>query len=64
MCSGHNADDVLEWTDFIGNSESYTNSEMLEFIHPFNSDLPYTYDTFSFSYCYDYYSKTQLSFYD
>lgn len=53
VCYGHAEDDVLEFTNFVGNDETYTNSEMFEFIHPFSDDLPYTYDTLSYSYCTD-----------
>jgi hypothetical protein len=51
ICSGHNADDVLEFSNFLGEEETYTNQEFYNFIHPWNNDLPYTYDTWDFDYC-------------
>jgi len=62
ICPGHNADDVLEWQNITGKGETYTNSEMYDFINPWNDDLPYTYDTFSFDYCYEYYDDAALKF--
>mmetsp|Transcript_19693 Transcript_19693/g.17875 ORF Transcript_19693/g.17875 Transcript_19693/m.17875 type:complete len:530 (+) Transcript_19693:381-1970(+) len=50
-CWGHNADDVLEWSNFINNNEIYSNKDFYDFIHPWNEKLPYVYDTYSFSYC-------------
>jgi hypothetical protein len=63
ICPGHNEDDTLEWTDFIGDNETYTNIGMFDFLDPYNDDLPYTYDTFSFDYCKDY-GYDGLAFYD
>lgn len=54
ICPGHNENDVLEWEDFLGTGDTYTNAELYTFIHPFNEDLPYAYDDFSYDYCYDY----------
>jgi len=51
ICSGHNDDDVLEFSNFLGEEESYTNQEFYDFIHPWTNDLPYTYDTWDFDYC-------------
>ena len=51
-CYGHGEDDILEFSGFI-DDDTYTNSEFLEFIHPWNEDLLYTYDTFDFDYCAD-----------
>jgi hypothetical protein len=51
ICSGHNADDVLEFSNFLGEEETYTNQEFYDFIHPWTNDLPYTYDTWDFDYC-------------
>lgn len=56
VCSGHGRNDVLEWSNFTGAGETYTNWEMYEFINPWNDDLPYTYDAFDFDYCDDYWS--------
>lgn len=53
VCEGHQADDVLPFTNLVGESESYTNSAMYDFIHPWNEDLPYVYDTYDFDYCMD-----------
>jgi hypothetical protein len=36
---------------------------MFDFLDPYNDDLPYTYDTFSFDYCKDY-GYDGLAFYD
>jgi hypothetical protein len=51
ICDGHNADDVLEFSNFMNNGETYTNQQFFDFIHPWNDDLPYIYDEFSFDYC-------------
>ena len=51
ICDGHNEDDLLEFSNFMGKSETYTNKEMYAFISPDNDELPYTYDTFEFSFC-------------
>jgi hypothetical protein len=51
ICDGHNADDLIEFGDFLGLGETYTNQGFYEFIHPWNEDLPYLYDEFSFDYC-------------
>jgi hypothetical protein len=41
----------LEFSDFLGKNETYTNREMWEFMHPWNTQLPYVYDTFDYQYC-------------
>lgn len=51
ICYGHNEDDLLEFTNFLGNGETYTNREFMAFIDPENDDLPYVYDTYAFSFC-------------
>ena len=51
ICEGHNAGDTINFTNFLGQNEAYTNSAFLSFTHPWNDDLPYTYDTFDFDYC-------------
>ena len=53
ICEGHNAADLINFTDFMGQGESYTNQAFLSFTHPWNDDLPYIYDTFDFDYCAD-----------
>ena len=53
ICEGHNAGDTINFGDFQGKGEKYTNAEFMSFIHPWNDDLPYTYDTFDFDYCAD-----------
>lgn len=50
-CSGHNEDDIMEFRNFQNKGESYTNAEMYAFIHPWNDDLPYVYDTLEYDYC-------------
>ncbi len=51
FCTGHNENDALEFTDLLGKGETYTNREMYELIHPWNSELPYVYDSLDFDYC-------------
>jgi hypothetical protein len=50
-CDGHQADYTLEFGNFLGNGDSYTNVEFYDFIHPLNAELPYIYDTYEFDYC-------------
>jgi len=50
-CPGHAADDLLPFKNFLGNGETYTNAEFLEFISPSNPTLPYLYDDFDYSFC-------------
>jgi len=52
-CEGHNEDDTLEFSNFLGNGDTYTNADFYTFTHPWNEDLPYVYDTYSFDYCTD-----------
>lgn len=52
-CPGHNENDLLEFTDFLNKGETYTNKQFYDFIHPWNEELPYTYDTFDYDYCVD-----------
>lgn len=52
-CWGHASNDTLEFTNFLGNGETYTNLEFLKFINPLNDSLPYLYDTYTFDYCSD-----------
>ena len=54
ICDGHNEDDVLEFTNFLNQDETYTNREFYTFIHPNNIDLPYVYDDYEFDYCAEY----------
>ena len=51
VCPGHNADDIVFYSDFLNNGESYTNQEFYDFMHPNNADLPYVYDSYDFDYC-------------
>jgi hypothetical protein len=53
VCTGHNANDLLEFSGFLNDGDSYTNQEFYDFIHPWTNDLPYTYDTWDFDYCAD-----------
>jgi hypothetical protein len=52
ICTGHNEYD-LDFSNFLGQDETYTNKDFYDFLHPWNDDLPYTYDTFRFDYCDD-----------
>ena len=51
VCSGHNANDTLEWTDFINKGETYSNTDFYTFMDPWNEELPYAYDSYDFDYC-------------
>eukprot|EP01038_Epipyxis_sp_PR26KG_P004340 gene4340-6143_t len=53
-CSGHQENDLLEFQDFLGQGETYTNMEFFKFIDPWNDQLPYTYDSLDFDYCKEY----------
>ena len=44
-CSGHRADDLLPWGDFLDEGETYTNYGFYEFMSPENDDFPYVYDS-------------------
>jgi len=50
-CPGHNENDHIEFSNFLNRNETYTNREMWEFMHPWNDDLPYVYDTYDYNYC-------------
>ena len=52
-CFGHGENDLLDFDNFQGQGETYTNGGFYEFMHPWNDALPYTYDTFDFDYCAD-----------
>ena len=41
----------MEFGNFLNKGETYTNLEFFDFMHPWNVDLPYTYDTFDYDYC-------------
>ena len=41
----HVEDDLLPQTDFIGDGETYTNSEFYAFSDPSSTTLPYVYDS-------------------
>ena len=51
QCSGHNENDKLEFSGFLNKNETYSNREMWEFMHPWNNELPYVYDSFDYDYC-------------
>lgn len=51
ICFGHNANDLMEFSGFLSDSDAYTNTEFWDFIHPWNDDLPYLYDTYDYDYC-------------
>jgi hypothetical protein len=46
-CSGHKSNDILPFSDFVGEDETYTNVEFYDFVSPFSDELPYVYDTFT-----------------
>ena len=50
-CYGHGQNDLLDFSNFLGNDDTYTNIGFYDFIHPWNNNLPYTYDTYDFDYC-------------
>jgi hypothetical protein len=50
-CEGHNYDDRLDFSGFLGKNDSYTVGSFYEFMHPWNDALPYTYDSFEYDYC-------------
>ena len=52
-CYGHGSNDLLDFDNFLGLGETYTNEGFYAFMHPWNDALPYTYDTFDFDYCED-----------
>lgn len=39
------------FSNFINLNETYTNIELYDFIHPWNDDMPYVFDTYTFDYC-------------
>jgi hypothetical protein len=50
-CDGHNEDDMIEFSNFLDEDDTYTNMEFLTFIHPYNDELTYVYDAYDFDYC-------------
>ena len=50
-CDGHGENDMIDFRNFLGKNESYTNKQFLLFMHPWNVNLPYTFDSFSYDYC-------------
>jgi hypothetical protein len=51
ICFGHHENDLMEFSGFLGQNDAYTNKEFWDLMHPWNEDLPYTYDTFDYDYC-------------
>lgn len=50
-CSGHGEYDIMSFSNFLGRDESYTNREFYNFIHPWNDELPYVFESLDFDYC-------------
>jgi phage-related protein len=50
-CPGHEADAVLPFSNFLDKGETYTNEEFLSFMGPTNTDRPYIYDNYDYSFC-------------
>uniref|UniRef100_A0A6V1TYR0 Tyrosinase copper-binding domain-containing protein n=1 Tax=Heterosigma akashiwo TaxID=2829 RepID=A0A6V1TYR0_HETAK len=50
-CSGHNADDVLEFNFINFPGKQFTNQELYDYIDPTNVDLPYMYDSYNWDHC-------------
>ncbi|CAM9591227.1 unnamed protein product [Choristocarpus tenellus] len=51
-CGGHNEDDVLPFKVKIGQKKvKLTNAQWYAAIHPYNSELPYMYDSFEWKHC-------------
>jgi hypothetical protein len=50
-CYGHGESDVMDFSNFLGENETYTNLEFYEFMHPWTETLPYVYDTYEYTYC-------------
>ena len=50
-CSGHGEFDEHPFVEQFSALGVITNADMLAYLHPWNDDLPYTYDTFDFDYC-------------
>jgi hypothetical protein len=50
-CVGHGENDVLEFTNFLGTGDTYTNVEFYKFINPWEETLPYIYDRYDYEYC-------------
>ena len=38
-CNGHGENDVMEFTNFKGKEETYTNKDFYKFMHPWNEEL-------------------------
>ena len=39
-CYGHGQNDILDFSNFLGRGETYSNNEFYEFMHPWNEELP------------------------
>ena len=52
-CYGHGEHDTLDFSNFLNVGETYSNREFYNFIHPWNGELPYIYDDYTFDYCAD-----------
>ncbi|CAM9098436.1 unnamed protein product [Heterosigma akashiwo] len=50
-CSGHHANDVLEFKFANFPGREFTNQELYNFIEPTNIDLPYMYDSYNWDHC-------------
>lgn len=51
LCYHHGEHDLTIFNNFLNLDETYTNKELYDFIHPWNDDVPYVFDTYTFDYC-------------
>lgn len=61
LCYHHGENDPTIFSNFMDLNENYTNIELYTFVHPWNDDLPYVFDTYTYDYCGSY---DTVNFYD